>query len=82
MLEEWLKFFIAALGEASKNISINFIGHGANFIQTNLSGMQLFGDYRDIFILNLGETFALKNLQKVLDGIDDVARNEQNLIQH
>ncbi len=34
--------------------------------------MQLFGDYGNITVLNLGENFALKNLEEVLEGINEL----------
>ncbi len=67
-LENWLNIFITAFGETLKNISIGFTRQGSNFIQTNHSGMQLLGDYRDIL--------ALKNLEEILKGIDDIARKK------
>ena len=54
MLEDCLEVFIAALGKASKNISIGFIRQGANFIKTDHCGMQLLGDDRYILALDTG----------------------------
>ncbi len=36
----------------------------------------------NILALDTDYTFALKNLQKILEGIDDIARHEENLIQN
>ncbi len=80
VLEDCIEVFITSLGEASKNISIGFIRQGAIFIKTDHCGMQMFGDDRNILALDLGLIFALKNLQEVLECIDDVARHEENVI--
>ncbi len=50
-------------------ISIGFIRLGTIFNQTNHSNMQLLGGFRDILALDLGKTFALKNLEEILEGI-------------
>ncbi len=70
MLKDCLKVLSTALGE-TLNFSIGFIRKGANFIQTNHRGIQLLGDYRDILVLDFGQNFALKSLEKIVDGIDD-----------
>ncbi len=54
VLEDCLEVFVAALGEASKNISIGFIRQGTNFIKTDYCGMQLLDDYKNILALDLG----------------------------
>ncbi len=79
VLEKSRNVFITAFGKSLKDISMSFIRQGTNFIQT---GMQLLGDHRNILALNLGENFALKNLEEILEGIDDIARRKEDLIQH
>ncbi len=78
--EDCLEVFITALGEASKNLSIGFIRQGTNFIKTDHCSMQLLGNNINFLALDPDESFALKYLQEVLEGIDDVARHEESLI--
>ncbi len=79
MVKDCLEVVITALGKTTKNISIGFIRQGANFIQINHNGMQLLWDYRDIISLETSQTFALKNLEKILECIDDAASHEKIL---
>ncbi len=61
---------------------MDFMRQDTNFIQTNNCSMQLLGDDRNIPTLDLGQNLTLKNLEKILEGIDDVARHEEDLIQN
>ncbi len=82
MLEDCLEVIVTALGKTMENIIIGFIRQGDNLIQTDHSSVQLLGNHGYIFALDLGKTFALKNLQKDLEIIDDVASHNKNLIQN
>ncbi len=82
MQEDCFEIFITALGKLMKNISNDFIRQGANFIQTNQSTMHLLCNHGFIFALNPGLTLALKNLEDILECINDIMKHEENLIQN
>ncbi len=53
MLEDWFEVCITELGKTTENVAIGIIRQGANFIQTNHSSVQLLGNHRYIFALDL-----------------------------
>ncbi len=76
-MKDCLEVFITAFCKTTNIISMGFIRKGSNLIQTNHYSMQLLGDYRDILFLDTSETFALKNLEEILEGINDIARQKR-----
>ncbi len=80
--EKRLEVFITVLDKTMTYVSTSFNRQGAYFIQANHSDMHLLGDYRYVLTWYMGVTFALKNLEGILECSDDVARHRENLLQN
>ncbi len=73
VLEECLEVIVDAFGETTEITSKDFIRQVTNCIQTNNSSKRLLGDGGGS--CNFFQTIVFKNVQEVLECIDDTTGN-------